>query len=88
MLIDRHMVLIAEKEKLNSNIKAILNASKSIKKDTNKKIKASIKKYSINFFSLNLATKKLFANIPRPKTKRYRVSIKELKATGTSKPLK
>ena len=82
------MLVIAEKEKLNSNIKTILKDNQSIIKEINKKIKASIEKYSITFFSLNLTTKKLFTNKPRPKNKRYRVSIKEPKTTGTSKFLK
>ena len=83
MPIEIDMPAMAEKENPNRTMKIILRTNQFIKKEINKKIKASSEKNSITFFSLNLVTKKLLTNIPRPKNKRYMLSIRELKVTGT-----
>ncbi|GAI38050.1 unnamed protein product [marine sediment metagenome] len=88
MPIDREVAAIPEKEKLKSIIKIILRVTKSKKKEINKKTKASIEENCIIFFPLNLVNKELFTNIPIPKVKRYKLSIREPMVTGTFRFLK
>ena len=88
MPMDREVAAIPEKEKLKSIIKIILRVTKSKKKEINKKTKASIEENCINFFSLNLVNKELFTNIPIPKVKRYKLSIREPIVTGIFRFLK
>ncbi len=88
MPIDREVAAIPEKEKLKSIIKIILRVTKSKKKEISKKTKASIEENCIIFFPLNLVNKELFTNIPIPKVKRYKLSIREPMVTGIFRFLK
>ena len=88
MPIDRDKRLMVEKEKTESSIKITLRTNQSKFIEVNKKIKASIEENCINFFLLNLVSKKLCTNSPEPKIKIYKLDIKELIETGTLRVLK